>query len=393
MKKLFIKTLLNRTDLRRLVSGLFMSLLIIPWGSAHAITPKDLHAAVYDTVFYDDVVDPNCGVPGAPSQPGVPPTGNAPQDVWNNLRAKGFNPIQTAGIMGNMQSESGFDPLIIEGGGHSNDPAAAGSGGYGLVQWTPGAKLIPYLHGQPPAIAPEINALWEQLQGLPPSPEKGAGDALRAAVTLQQASDAFELKYERHAGGPQPARFAQAQAILAKYGGGAPGTPTPSTGSGVCNSPYSTASGPLGDRIAQIATAELGTVGFMKYDSANENWCADFVSWVLRQAGAALTGGVDTAGYRIPGVTSLMDWFKTNPNRAQWFDNNGANVPQKGDILIHGSAHTNIAVDVRGTVVTEIGGNQGCAGHVDGVHTTSCVTSYSENIRGSDITGWGRMIK
>ncbi len=149
----------------------------------------------------------------------VAPTGNNPKDVWDNLRAQGFNPTQTAGIMGNMQSESGFDPLIIQGGGHSSDPAAAGGGGYGLVQWTPGSKLIPYLHGSKPNVPTEILALKEQLDGKGASGEKAAGAALIAAGTdLRKASDAFELLYERHAGSPQPARYSQAQAILTKYG-------------------------------------------------------------------------------------------------------------------------------------------------------------------------------
>lgn len=48
------------------------------------------------------------------------------EQVWNYLRAKGFSAAATAGVMGNMERESGFNVGIVETGGT----------GYGLVQWT-----------------------------------------------------------------------------------------------------------------------------------------------------------------------------------------------------------------------------------------------------------------
>jgi hypothetical protein len=137
--------------------------------------------------------------------------------VWTALRASGFSKIQAAGIMGNMQSESGFDPYIVQGGGHSRNPADAGSMGYGLVQWTPGAKLIPYLHGHLPSVSTEVQALREQLSGKGAAAEGAAGSALGAARSVGEAARAFELQYERHAGAAQPNRTTQAQAIYDKY--------------------------------------------------------------------------------------------------------------------------------------------------------------------------------
>ena len=142
--------------------------------------------------------------------------GNA-QGVWNALTAAGFSKVQAAGIMGNMQSESGFDPFIVQGGGHSMNPRDAGGGGYGLVQWTPGSKLVPYLHGHGVSVANEINALSEQLAGKGSSPEGAAGSALRNARSVAEAARAFELNYERHAGGPQANRVSQAESIYKQY--------------------------------------------------------------------------------------------------------------------------------------------------------------------------------
>jgi hypothetical protein len=137
--------------------------------------------------------------------------------IWQALRAAGYSPVAAAGVMGNMQSESGFNPFIIQGGGTSMDPAAAGGGGYGLVQWTPGSKLIPYLHGALPGVGTEVAALTAQLHGLGPSPESAAGAALRGARTPAEAAAVFGLQYERYAGPPQLIRSAQAEDIYAKY--------------------------------------------------------------------------------------------------------------------------------------------------------------------------------
>lgn len=71
---------------------------------------------------------------GAPSTAGKKADGNTNKaKIWNLLLQKGatlgLGPAQVAGIMGNMDAETGstFDPGIIE---------KSGGGGYGLVQWT-----------------------------------------------------------------------------------------------------------------------------------------------------------------------------------------------------------------------------------------------------------------
>lgn len=53
------------------------------------------------------------------------------KQVWDFLVSRGWTKQSVAGILGNIQSESGLNPDIW-----------SGDGGYGLVQWTPGSKLI-----------------------------------------------------------------------------------------------------------------------------------------------------------------------------------------------------------------------------------------------------------
>ncbi|MBL1226611.1 phage tail spike protein [Enterococcus sp. BWR-S5] len=53
--------------------------------------------------------------------------------IWQFFKAKGWTEEAIAGMLGNMQSESGIMPDIDE---------ISGGGGYGLVQWTPKSKLV-----------------------------------------------------------------------------------------------------------------------------------------------------------------------------------------------------------------------------------------------------------
>lgn len=53
------------------------------------------------------------------------------KQVWDFLVSRGWTKQSVAGILGNIQSESSLNPDIW-----------SGDGGYGLVQWTPGSKLI-----------------------------------------------------------------------------------------------------------------------------------------------------------------------------------------------------------------------------------------------------------
>jgi len=168
---------------------------------------------------------PAATAPDAP--PALPaPTGQEQSEVWAALVTAGLTEVAAAGVMGNMQTESGFDPFILQRGGRSINPADTSGGGYGLVQWTPGARLVPLLHGAPPSIVTEVAALVEELR----TTETTAGDALASAGTPEQAADAFGRLYERYAGPPQPIRAAQAAAIYAQYAGTVPGSATGACG-------------------------------------------------------------------------------------------------------------------------------------------------------------------
>lgn len=58
--------------------------------------------------------------------------------IWDSLIKNGFTEIAAAGIMGNLQAESGMDPKRVQGAGYitADNITVDGETGYGLAQWT-----------------------------------------------------------------------------------------------------------------------------------------------------------------------------------------------------------------------------------------------------------------
>lgn len=92
-----------------------------------------------------------------------------------------------------------------------------------------------------------------------------------------------------------------------------------------------------------------------------EPWCADYVSWVMREAGSPFVNP-NSGGWRIPGVLTLREYYKDN-NR---FKDAREYKPQVGDVAIYVNTtsfntsrqHTSIVLKVDGDKVTTIGGNE-----------------------------------
>jgi hypothetical protein len=161
-----------------------------------------------------------------------------PEKAFRYFLQKGLSPIQAAGILGNMLQESGVDPEKIQGGKRSPDPHSAGSKGWGIIQWTPGAKVINIAKNA--GITTPINDLgtqleivWWHMTHTSPTGAKNMLAGYQTKTTIADAVNEFEEKME---GAGKPAisrRIAQATNALAKYGGtaapaGAPTTPAAS---------------------------------------------------------------------------------------------------------------------------------------------------------------------
>lgn len=98
----------------------------------------------------------------------------------------------------------------------------------------------------------------------------------------------------------------------------------------------------------------------LKYTGGvKESWCADFVSWNMKQLGQPLENP-HSGGWKIPGVYTLRDYYQAQ-NRWQ---SAGSYVPSFGDVAFYvrspSKSHVNfvLSVDAKASTMTTLGGNE-----------------------------------
>lgn len=148
--------------------------------------------------------------------------GNTVQErVWNFLKSKGLTDIAAAGVMGNIQAESGFNPNNLQNSYNKklgitdaeyvqrvdsgkitrSEFISSAHGGFGFCQWTyktRKAGLYDYAKKLGKSIGDEemqLGFLWVELSG----GYKGVLNAINAAKTVKEASDIVITKFERPA--------------------------------------------------------------------------------------------------------------------------------------------------------------------------------------------------
>ncbi|MEN4398681.1 CHAP domain-containing protein [Mycolicibacterium senegalense] len=93
-------------------------------------------------------------------------------------------------------------------------------------------------------------------------------------------------------------------------------------------------------------------------EGVEEPWCADFVSWVLNEAGQPLTNP-NSGSWRIPGVYTLQEYYQA----AGRFVTPYGYRPRTGDVVMYADGsplglHTNFVVAVDDNGITTVGGNE-----------------------------------
>lgn len=140
-------------------------------------------------------------------------------------------------------------------------------------------------------------------------------------------------------------------------------------------------SGPIRQRVTELARRELrlwdsgrlrpGT-GYHKYSQGrDENWCADFVSWIYKEAGYPLIEGNEG---NVPAVDTVKAIGEENDKFTYHESSNY--TPRPGDLIIQkgpGVSHVMLVDSVSGNSMKVIGGNQGGTSGF----TTSKVTTYT----------------
>lgn len=119
---------------------------------------------------------------------------------------------------------------------------------------------------------------------------------------------------------------------------------------------------PVQAKIVSILRAEYSAqpAGIKYSQGVNEPWCADFVSWVMKETGLPFENP-HSGSWRIPGTMTLRDYFIAE---GKWRPYGEGYVPKTGDIAIydgngpHGQ-HTNFVVRYVGGDLITVGGNEG----------------------------------
>ncbi len=185
------------------------------------------------------------------------------EKVYNFFVGKGLKDFQAAGIIGNIQQESGFEPMIKQGvldkkTSAEEFMASGSSDGFGLVQWTPGSKYIKNVPAgkDPNDLATQLDFLWEQLNGKTPIPEPDALEPLKASTNIKDATMIFHNKFEKSADNGEALlkRVAYAETFLNDVRKGTAGAGLSSSSSsgtsanlGSCSSGSSSYKNPLRD--------------------------------------------------------------------------------------------------------------------------------------------------
>lgn len=181
---------------------------VMHWFPKHGKS-MDTFRAVVKEAMGGTVVQP-------PTEPTMPVT-NEESTIWNALKAKGLNDYAIAGVMGNLQAESGLQSknlqntyntklglsdseytTQVDNGKYTN--FVKDSAGYGIAQWTYWSRkegLLKYAQSQKKSIGDltmQLEFMWQELQGY-----KKTMQVLSTAKSVREASDVMLLDYERPA--------------------------------------------------------------------------------------------------------------------------------------------------------------------------------------------------
>jgi hypothetical protein len=94
-------------------------------------------------------------------------------------------------------------------------------------------------------------------------------------------------------------------------------------------------------------------------DGIREPWCADFVSWVYKEAGEPYSNP-HSGSWRIPGTVTLREYYQAN---GRFKPADSGYTPQVGDIMLYDrpsrfGQHVNFVVKNDAGVITTVGGNE-----------------------------------
>lgn len=316
--------------------------------TAHTVHANDDFYDRNDIILYGSGSG-SCDVSGSVSGSDVSSLSGAEnaEKVWNYFISKGLTPVAAAGAMGNIERESHFDPLVVEGGNGI---------GFGLIQWSferrtnmesAAAKVgVSFASGadNDKALLFQLDYLWdgeygkETWQG--PTNAEGSVDgdpsvSFRVDNTGNGSTLVFHKLVERSGDGTKGKqdRIDNAKKWLEKFGGG-----SASSASNNCANTASASSGSIVETAAKWAweghvtklnptdTYRNEVSQYSSIASSNYTDCTFFV-------GAVMRASVDK-NFPEAGTLEQRDYAKSNPDKYQIIDNAKMDQLMPGDLVV-----------------------------------------------------------
>jgi len=114
-------------------------------------------------------------------------------------------------------------------------------------------------------------------------------------------------------------------------------------------------------KVIEILRTEyaLNPPGAKYSDGVEEAWCADFVSWVFKEADMPLSNP-NSGSWRIPGTYTLREYYES-AGKLRLSNSNYS--PKIGDVMLYDNPspfgqHVNIVIKNDNVAITTIGGNE-----------------------------------
>lgn len=137
------------------------------------------------------------------------------QAAYDYFVGKGLTSFQAAGIVGNLDQESGVDPLAVQSGGPGRGIAQWSVGGRWDTDANDNAEAYATMEGQSvDSLQLQLDFIWYELTTF-----SGYGlAALKATTNVTNATIAFETDFEGCGMCDQSTRVTYAEAVLSAYG-------------------------------------------------------------------------------------------------------------------------------------------------------------------------------
>lgn len=352
-------------NLTRLFRAIFLSIIAVIYGASTSVF------AIADTnQFYNEVgnyyYDPSgTGQTACGTDSGSLVGAENLEKIFNYMRGKGLTDVEAAAVIGNVDTESGGDPTLAQGGApkntnddlpvgqwtfdgkHVKDPSVYGTGvgvgkAWGIIQWDAGGRVIDYAKqanatGDIFRLGTQLEIVWWHMNNSSPTGRSKMINGFKFTTEgeLLQAVTYYHDTMEGSASSNMANRLAKAKNALRKYGSGST-TSSPVTPDTAADSISTTSTTTNCDGAAAGSAVKTAVnYAWPEYHAPPYFTMKPTYAAAVKKAqdegryvGGGAHPGVDCGGF----VTLVMQDSKVDTN---YNENKGNTIAQRAYMLAH----------------------------------------------------------